>query len=112
MCFSAEASITSYIIGTIFSIYLLIKGDKYDKHIGLFSLVFIQMQLIEFFMWIDQSCQNTNYYASILVNLILTLQPLSIIVGAILFKTTTIPTILLMLFLILSLGICSKIGES
>ena len=86
MCFSAEASIISYIIGTIFSLYLLTNGDKYDKHIGLFCLLFVQMQLLEFFMWIDQSCQNTNYYASLLVNLILVLQPLSIIIGAILFK--------------------------
>ena len=103
MCFSAEASIISYIIGTISSLYLLINGDKYDKQIGLFCLVFVQMQLLEFFMWIDQSCQNTNYYASILVNLILLLQPLSIIIGAILFKTTSIPSILLILCLILNL---------
>ena len=109
MCFSAKASIISYIIGTISALYLLINGDKYDKHIGLFCLVFVQMQLLEFFMWIDQSCQNTNYYASILVNLILVLQPLSIILGAILFKTTTISTILFMLCLIFNLIITVSI---
>ena len=54
-------------------------------------------------MWIDQSCQNTNYYASLLVNLILVLQPLSIIIGAILFKTTTISSKILMLSLIINL---------
>ena len=44
MCFSAEASIIAYILGTIASLYLLTGKDKYDKHIGLFSIVFIQIQ--------------------------------------------------------------------
>jgi hypothetical protein len=57
-------------------------------------------------MWIDQSCQNTNYYASILVDLLLVLQPLSIILGAILFKTTTIPNLILFGCLILIISFC------
>lgn len=102
MCFSAEASLISYILGSIASFYLLIKGDKYDKHIGLFSLTFIQVQLAEFFMWIDQYCnKNINHYASIFVKYILILQPLSIILGAILFKTTNLPNYLLYLFLLI-----------
>tara|TARA_X000000368_G_scaffold60956_1_gene42995 strand:+ start:880 stop:1518 length:639 start_codon:yes stop_codon:yes gene_type:complete len=100
MCFSAQASLTAYILGSFASIYLLIKGDKYDKHIGLFSLTFIQIQLAEFLMWIDQDCKNINHYASILADYILILQPLSIILGSILFKTTNIPTKLLYLFLL------------
>ena len=102
MCFSAEASLTAYILGSIASLYLLIKGDKYDKHIGLFSLTFIQMQLAEFLMWIDQDCnKNINHYATIFAEYILILQPLSIIVGAILFKTTNISNNLLYLFLLI-----------
>ena len=124
MCFSAEASITAYIFGSIASLYLLIKGDKYDKHIGLFSLTFIQMQLAEFLMWIDQDCNKyINHYATIFAEYILILQPLSIILGAILFKTTNIPNNLLyflvlcyvIYLLVLSIGIiynkrklCSK----
>ena len=77
MCFSAEASLTAYILGSIASLYLLIKGDKYDKHIGLFSLTFIQIQLAEFLMWIDQDCnKNINHYATIFAEYILILQPL------------------------------------
>ena len=102
MCFSAEASLISYIIGSIASLYLLIKGDKYDKHIGLFSLTFIQIQLAEFLMWIDQDCnKNINHYTTIFTEYILILQPLSIILGAILFKTTNIPNNLLYLFLLI-----------
>ena len=124
MCFSAEASIAAYILGSISSLYLLIKGDKYDKHIGLFSLTFIQVQLAEFFIWIDLDCnKNINHYATIFLRYILILQPLSIILGAILFKTTNIPNNLLyflvlcyvIYLLVLSIGIiynkrklCSK----
>ena len=101
MCFSAEASLFSYILGSIASLYLLFKGDKYDKHIGLFSLTFIQIQLAEFFMWIDQDCNNINHYGTILAEYILILQPFSIIIGAILFKTTNLPNYLLYLFLLI-----------
>ena len=102
MCFSAEASLTAYVLGSIASLYLLIKGDKYDKHIGLFSLIFIQIQLAEFLMWIDQNCnKNINHYATNFANYILILQPLSIIIGAILFSTTNIPNNLLYCFLLI-----------
>tara|TARA_R110002072_G_scaffold25257_7_gene84740 strand:+ start:93 stop:719 length:627 start_codon:yes stop_codon:yes gene_type:complete len=102
MCFSAESSITAYILGSIASLYLLIKGDKYDKHIGLFSLTFVQIQLAEFLMWIDQDCnKNINHYTTIFAEYILILQPISIILGAILFKTTNIPTKLLYCFLLI-----------
>ena len=102
MCFTAEASLTAYILASIASLYLLIKGDKYDKHIGLFSLTFIQIQLAEFLMWIDQNCnKNINHYATIFAEYILILQPLSIILGALLFKTTNISNNLLYLFLLI-----------
>ena len=110
MCFSAEASIITYILGSIASLYLLITGDKFDKHIGLFSLVFIQMQLAEFFMWIDQNCGYINHYASIFVSYILFLQPYSILLGAILFKTTNIPLNLLYLFFLFFIVFFLKIS--
>ena len=102
MCFSAEASLTAYIIGSIASLYLLINGDNYDKHIALFTLTFIQIQLAEFLMWIDQDCnKNINHYATIFAKYILILQPFSIILGALLFKTTNISNNLLYLFLLI-----------
>jgi|TARA_B110001450_G_scaffold256735_1_gene288405 hypothetical protein len=111
MCFSAESSITAYILGSIASLYLLIKGDKYDKHIGLFSLTFVQVQLAEFLMWIDQDCnKGINHYATIFMHYILFLQPMSVIIGAILFKTTNISKELLY-FLVLSI-ICIIINSS
>jgi len=100
MCFSIESSFTAYIIGSIASLYLLINGDKYDKHIGLFSLIFVQMQLAEFFMWLDQNCTNINHYASIYAEYIIFLQPFSILLGALLFKTTNISNKILHLILL------------
>jgi len=102
MCFSAEASLTAYVLGSIASLYLLINGDNYDKHIGLYSLTFIQIQLVEFLMWIDQDCnKNINHYATIFAEYIVILQPLSIILGALLFKTTNISNNLLYIFLLI-----------
>lgn len=104
MCWSAEASLSAYILGITVSLYLLFNGDKYDKHIALFSFTFIQIQLAEFLMWIDQDCnKNINHYASIFAEYILILQPLSIILGAILFKTTNISNNLLYLFLLINI---------
>lgn len=97
MCFSKESSIISYLIGLIPSYLLLKSNNKYNKHIGLFCLTFIQMQFAEFLMWSDIKCQNNlNQYGSILANLILCLQPLSILIGAYYFKTTTIDQKLLL----------------
>ena len=97
MCFSKESSIISYLIGLVPSYLLLKSNNKYNKHIGLFCLTFIQMQFAEFLMWSDIKCQNNlNQYGSILAHLILCLQPLSILIGAYYFKTTTIDQKLLL----------------
>jgi len=53
-------------------------------------------------MWIDQDCnKNINHYATIFAEYILILQPLSIILGALLFKTTNISNNLLYIFLLI-----------
>ena len=105
MCFSAEASIIAYIVGTTASLYLLTGKDKYDRHIGLFSIVFIQIQLAEFLMWLDQDCNMINHYASIYAQYILVIQQFAITLGAILFKTTIIP--MKLLYILLAINIYS-----
>ena len=97
MCFSKESSIISYLVGLIPSYLLLISDNKYNKHIGLISLVFIQIQLAEFLMWSDINCKNKlNHYGSKFAHIILSLQPLSLLIGAYYFKTTTIDQKLLL----------------
>ena len=91
MCFSAKASIISYGIGMTASIMLLLSKNKFNKHIGLFCLVFVQMQLAEFFLWSDQKCGLMNHYGSVFTHFNLMLQPLSIFIGAYLYQTMFIP---------------------
>ena len=58
MCFSFESSITSYIIGVIASSLLLLSKNNTNKHIALFCLTFVHIQLAEAFMWSDINCKN------------------------------------------------------
>lgn len=90
MCYSSESSINSFLIGISSCIYLLIYGDKYDKHIGFYFIPVILIQLIEYFMWIDQRCGKLNHYASKSVNLVLSSQVYFLILGFYLFKTSII----------------------
>ena len=100
MCYNKETSIFMYIIGITVSAILYFTGDKYDKHIALFAFVFIQMQIAEFFMWYDEDCKKgINNIATHSAIILLTLQPISIIIGAIIFKTTIIPNNILYIIL-------------
>lgn len=93
MCYSARSSITSFIIGISACIYLLKYGDKYDKHIGFYLIPVLTIQLIEYFMWIDQKCGRLNHYATKSINLVLSSQIYFIILGFYIFNTSTIPNI-------------------
>jgi hypothetical protein len=91
MCYNAESSILSFIIGISSCSYLLKYGDKYDKHIGFYFIAVLLIQLTEFFMWKDQKCGILNHYASKSINLVLSSQVYFLILGFYLFKTSNIP---------------------
>jgi len=57
MCFNAEVSFTTYIIGTISSVILALKGFPKE---AIFYFFIIQMQLVEYFLWNDQTCNDFN----------------------------------------------------
>lgn len=99
MCYSAESSITSFIIGSSCCTYLLLSKNKYYKHIGLFLLFVVFIQLLEYFMWIDQKCGWLNDIASRSVNLILGLQIYTIFLGGYMFNTLYISKKYLMIIL-------------
>jgi hypothetical protein len=84
----------------LLSIILYIYGDNYDKHISLFSAVVIQMQLAEYFIWTDQKCGIVNKLATIVVRIILSLQPLVIVLGGYLFNTMNISSNILIALII------------
>jgi len=90
MCYSSTSSITNYAYVTLLAIVMYLYGDKYDKHISLFAIIVVQMQLAEYFMWKDQKCGITNKIATIAARVILFLQPLGILLGGYLFNTMNI----------------------
>ena len=103
MCYNKESSITAYAVGMILSYYLY-QGDKNYKTIALFSFTFIQIQLAEFLMWIDQDCRKGyNKFGTIFSELVLYLQPASILFALLLFDTSIISDSNLKLALIICL---------
>jgi len=112
-----ETSISVYIIGMIATTVLYVSGDKYDKHISLFAFAFIQVQLAEFFMWYDEDCtKDINHISTIFLYIVFALQCFSIIIGAIIFKTTTIKInvlygILIIYIIILALSTIYKYSK-
>lgn len=87
MCYSAESSIKNYAIGIAPLIPLFIYGNKYDKHLAFFLFFVIQMQLLEYLMWIDQKCGIINKIATITANIQLLLQPIFVLLGGYIFQT-------------------------
>lgn len=90
MCWSIESSRNAYIIGTIASIILLVYGDNVDKNIGVLCLTVVQMQLIEYFIWKDQSCGSMNNYASKMIVPELILQIVAMVGGSYFFHSSTL----------------------
>ncbi len=103
MCYDKETSIKTYVIGVILSLCLFYNGDKYDKHIAIFSFVFIQIQLIEFFMWMDQDCGKINHYATIFAHIITMLHPVSILLGGMIYNNYNMSKNILNILIILSI---------
>ena len=96
MCYSAESSINNYGLGMLLSLVLYTLGNDYDKHFAFFIFVVIQMQLAEYFMWKDQKCGMVNKIATISANIILVLQPVSVLFGGYLFNTLNVSNSLLL----------------
>ena len=80
MCFDAKTSAITFTIGALSSIYLFYNGIKTNNKANkLFSLVVILtslMQLIEYFLWKNQKCKKTNHMFSLLIIVVLILQPI------------------------------------
>jgi len=101
MCYSAESSIISFLIGGSLSLYLILCGkNNTNKHIGLFLFSVCLIQLLEYLMWIDQDCSWKNDIASRSIMLVLSLQLYSIFLGAYIYKTTILSDNILKIILI------------
>lgn len=60
MCWSAEVSLISFIIGFVASIILIIRNKPMDRVWGLIFMFIIFMQLLEFLLWLDQPTKNSS----------------------------------------------------
>jgi hypothetical protein len=76
MCFDKETSIVTYLIGTISSIALFKSNNTSYKIAGQFFLFVSQMQLIEYLLWKDTSCNTNNKIISTTGSLLNHLQPI------------------------------------
>ncbi len=82
MCYNTTTSLITFAVMIISTIYLIYRNYLNDKW---FSIIFISagiMQLVEYFMWKDQSCGITNHLATICAFFVLLIQPIATLLGA------------------------------
>ena len=91
MCYSPESSIQSFSLVSILSGLLFYYGNTIDKHVAIVFFTIVQIQLAEYFMWLDQSCGTMNSYATIYAFFALMMQPLAILLGGYYLNTFNIP---------------------
>ena len=80
MCFNAETSMIAFIFGMSCAFYLIYRGIKYNLvgsiMAGILLCVAAPMQLLEYFIWENQDNRNFNSILSIIIFLLIVLQPL------------------------------------
>ena len=77
MCYNKETSITTYIIGSLASLYLIYRKENEYKIIGAFFLYVIQMQMIEYLLWVHRvKCDAYNINISTIGSILNNLQPI------------------------------------
>lgn len=111
MCYSTTISLLTFAIMAISTIFLFYRNYPNDRW---FAIVFISagiMQLVEYFMWKDQSCGMMNHLATMCAFLVLLIQPITVLIGAYYFgdlvfdKRKLVPIILLYAIIIVIIGI-------
>jgi len=105
MCISGEVSISAFVFCSITCVYLYKRNRPNDRWIAtVFGYLGI-MQLLEYFMWIDQECSGLNQIATDLGFIHNILQPvISLLVAYLMIKK--VPNwsyLLLLLYLVISL---------
>jgi len=60
MCFSKEVSLITFIIGLVGSIFVISLGTPSDLIVGYFLAFVSLMQFIEYLLWINQTCDQSN----------------------------------------------------
>lgn len=90
MCFNKEVSIATYVIGMLGTVYLYTQGLIPE---AMFYFCVVQMQLIEYFLWKHQSCQDIHINKNLtkLAILINHIEPIVLWFAIIIFSTKHLP---------------------
>lgn len=82
MCWNKEVSLITYIVVTVLVIILYRRNKGSDRHLAIFSAVFVTIQLLEFFAWLSierkqqKGSRKLNDVVTRLILLALWAQPL------------------------------------
>ena len=76
MCFSKNSSIISFLFGFIGGSLCILLDKPIDKIVGYFFIFISLMQLVEYFLWDHQICNNYNQKLSILGMILNHFQPI------------------------------------
>jgi len=116
MCWNKEVSIVTYIIVIVLVIILYRRNKGSDRHIAIFSAVFVTIQLLEFFAWLslEQENRKLNDLVTRLILIVLWAQPL---VNTVMASTNSKSVVLIVGILIFtflffhSIKMASNLGE-
>ena len=92
MCISGEVSISAFVFCSITCVYLYKRNRPNDRWIAIVFGYLGIMQLLEYFMWIDQECSGLNQIATDLGFIHNILQPVISLSVAYYFTSGKIPS--------------------
>lgn len=92
MCFNANVSIVTFIVGLL-GCFILIQNKK-ENYIpeAIFYLWVIQMQLVEFILWKNQPCNKNNIKITTIGIIINHMEPIILWLAILLFSTKKLPS--------------------
>ncbi len=82
MCYNQTISFITFTIMAISTLYLIYRNYPNDRWVAIVFISAGLMQLLEYFMWKDQSCGRMNHLATIWALLLLLIQPIAVLIGA------------------------------
>jgi len=105
MCFSAEVSLVTFIIGTVGSFFVYNLGTPFDHIVGLYLGFTSLIQGIEFLLWSHQTCDSYHRMVTFIGSVLTSAQP--IFLGALVLAFSApaknrIPILCLMAFMLIT----------
>ena len=107
MCYDKESSLRSFGFAAIVCGLLWLRNNPGDRVITTMWPVVMGMQLVEYVLWENQSCNKNNHFASVTAEILLTLQPLAVLGAIIIFGNSFVPKRALYSILYLCLTVTS-----